>query len=91
MKFTGENHSSGRASRRAVMLATGAILAAGALALSGCTPTSSGASSDATTITVWHYFSDANQVKVMTDYKGRSSRPTTTVSPSTTCTCRTTN
>ncbi|GAA3894288.1 sugar ABC transporter substrate-binding protein [Leifsonia kafniensis] len=69
MKFTGESHSSGRRERRAVALATGAIFAVGALALSGCTPTSSGAASDATTITVWHYFSDENQVKVMTDYK----------------------
>ena len=50
---------------------TGGLLAvSAALALTGCTPTSSGgASGDNNTLTVWHYFSDANQVKVMTDYK----------------------
>ena len=47
-----------------------ALAATAALALTGCTPTSSGGSSgDSDTITVWHYFSDENQVKVMTDYK----------------------
>lgn len=55
--------------RRAVW-AGGALLATGALLLTGCTPTSGGsASSDDKTVTVWHYFSDKNQVKVMTDYK----------------------
>ena len=50
---------------------TGGVLAVSvALALTGCTPTSSGgASGDSNTLTVWHYFSDPNQVKVMTDYK----------------------
>ena len=71
MKFIDERHSNRRGRRRASMLATGAILAAGALVLSGCTPSSGGSagSGDSKTITVWHYFSDENQVKVMTDYK----------------------
>lgn len=47
-----------------------AIAASAALALTGCTPSSQGGSAgDGDTITVWHYFSDKNQVKVMTDYK----------------------
>ncbi len=47
-----------------------AIAASAALALTGCTPSSSGGSSgDSDTITAWHYFSDENEVKVMTDYK----------------------
>ena len=55
---------------RSLSLASGAIAVSAALALTGCTPSSSGgASNDSDTITVWHYFSDANQVKVMTDYK----------------------
>jgi multiple sugar transport system substrate-binding protein len=69
--------SAGRTRARRIrgIAATG-ILAVGALALSGCTPTSGGSSSgggegggDDKTVTVWHYFSDENQVKVMTDYK----------------------
>lgn len=44
---------------------------AAAIVLSGCTPTSGGSASggDSNTITVWHYFSVENQVKLMTDYK----------------------
>src|SRR3954447_2074892 len=65
-----------RARRLRGLAATG-ILAVGALALSGCTPTSTGSSSGGgggggdKTVTVWHYFSDENQVKVMTDYKDK--------------------
>jgi multiple sugar transport system substrate-binding protein len=59
--------------RRSFGLVAGALVTAGALALSGCTPASGGGSSngggDENTVTVWHYFSDKNQVKVMTDYK----------------------
>jgi multiple sugar transport system substrate-binding protein len=69
MIFTADRHSKPRRARRASVLATGALLAAGALLLSGCTPTSGGGSGSSKTLTVWHYFSDANQVKVMTDYK----------------------
>ncbi|MBG6237858.1 multiple sugar transport system substrate-binding protein [Mycetocola sp. CAN_C7] len=60
-----------RTGRRRTLPFTGvAIAAAAALALTGCTPSSSGgAAGDSDTITVWHYFSDENQVKVMTDYK----------------------
>ena len=63
--------------RRSFALLAGALITAGALALSGCTPTSGGSSGGSggsggggdKTVTVWHYFSDKNQVKVMTDYK----------------------
>src|SRR3954467_9946798 len=59
--------------RRSIALVTSALVTAGALALSGCTPSSGGGSSNGgggdNTVTVWHYFSDKNQVKVMTDYK----------------------
>ncbi|WP_158603901.1 sugar ABC transporter substrate-binding protein [Cryobacterium tepidiphilum] len=75
MKLIG-HRSSNRGGRRGAILAAGAVLAASALALTGCTPTSSGSSNNSSsdsggdkTITVWHYFSDPNQVKVMTDYK----------------------
>ncbi|TFD54169.1 sugar ABC transporter substrate-binding protein [Cryobacterium sp. Hh7] len=55
---------------RAFSLMGGVIAVSAALALAGCTPTSSGGSAgNGDTITVWHYFSDENQVKVMTDYK----------------------
>lgn len=55
---------------RSLSLATGAIAVTAALALTGCTPSSSGGGGgDSDTVTVWHYFSDENQVKVMTDYK----------------------
>lgn len=55
---------------RSLSFVGGAIALSTALALTGCTPSSSGGSAgDGDTITVWHYFSDENQVKVMTDYK----------------------
>lgn len=56
---------------RSVSLVGGAIALSAGLALTGCTPTSSGGAGEggSDTITVWHYFSDENQVKVMTDYK----------------------
>ncbi|WP_084626626.1 sugar ABC transporter substrate-binding protein [Demequina aurantiaca] len=68
------NHSSPR--RRSAALAAAAF-ATGALVIAGCTPdngdasdAASGSSDSGTqTITVWHYFSDDNQVKVMDDYK----------------------
>jgi len=54
-----------------------AALATGILVLAGCTPdngepdpgASAAGGGDAQTLTVWHYFSDDNQVKVMDDYK----------------------
>lgn len=51
------------------LTAFGAVVA-GALALTGCTAGGSQSSSSGGSqeITVWHYFSDPNQVKVMTDY-----------------------
>jgi multiple sugar transport system substrate-binding protein len=68
MNLIGAHPSGRRGGRRALLV--GAVLAVGAMALSGCTPTSGGGETGtAKTLTVWHYFSDANQVKVMTDYK----------------------
>ncbi len=50
------------------LLAAVAIAAAGAVALAGCSGSgSSGSAGGPQTLTVWHYFSDPNQVKVMTD------------------------
>lgn len=62
-------------SRRA--LGAGALLAAGALALAGCTPSATenpgtdgpAPSGGNQTISVWHYFSDENQVQILEDYK----------------------
>lgn len=61
-----------------------AATAAFALALAGCTPSSQsngGGSADADTLTVWHYFSDDNQVKILEDYKAmfEESHPDVTV------------
>lgn len=74
MEFNEERKHTGSPSRRARVrlgLAAGAIAAAAGLLLAGCSGTS-GSSSTAgggsKTLTVWHYFSDPNQVKVMTDY-----------------------
>ena len=72
MYFNAERHSNipGKYRPRVRLgLVAGAIAAAAGLILSGCS--GSGASSTAgssNTLTVWHYFSDPNQVKVMTDY-----------------------
>ena len=49
-----------------------ATAAAAALALTGCTPsaqTSPESSAEDQTLTVWHYFSDDNQVAILEDYK----------------------
>jgi multiple sugar transport system substrate-binding protein len=46
----------------------GAAAAAGMLVLSGCGAAGGSPSASSDEITVWHYFSDPNQVKVMTDY-----------------------
>ncbi|WP_375383656.1 extracellular solute-binding protein [uncultured Microbacterium sp.] len=49
-----------------------ASTAALAVVLTGCTPSSQAptdASGGAQTLTVWHYFSDDNQLKILTDYK----------------------
>jgi len=78
MKLIGDRPSRGHTHKRATFLAVGAMLSVGALALSGCTPTSGGDAGggggggnggDSNTVTVWHYFSDPNQVKIMDDYK----------------------
>ncbi len=62
----------GRKSRSRLGLAAAALAAAAALVLSGCSGTSSSsASGGSSTLTVWHYFSDPNQVKVMTDLAGQ--------------------
>jgi multiple sugar transport system substrate-binding protein len=61
-----------RTRRRAVGAA--AAIAAGALVLAGCTPSNVEAGSgdpagESQTISVWHYFSDDSQVKILEDYK----------------------
>jgi ABC-type glycerol-3-phosphate transport system substrate-binding protein len=60
-----------------------AATAAFAVALAGCTPSSqsNGGSGNADTLTVWHYFSDDNQVKILEDYKAtfEESHPDVTV------------
>ncbi|MGH1524435.1 sugar ABC transporter substrate-binding protein [Leifsonia sp. L25] len=70
MAFNQErNRAAGRGQRARLGLIAGAIAAAAGLLLAGCsggTAPSSGGGSN--TLTVWHYFSDPNQVKVMTDY-----------------------
>jgi multiple sugar transport system substrate-binding protein len=74
MYFSAERHSKKKlrlpSGRRAAVTAS-AIAAAAALLLAGCSgggsagSTNSGGSKE---LTVWHYFSDPNQVKLMTDY-----------------------
>ena len=73
MVFNEERNPAAQSRRRARLrlgLVAGAVAAAAALVLSGCSGTSSSSSSGggSNTLTVWHYFSDPNQVKVMTDY-----------------------
>jgi len=72
--------------RRGVRSA-GALAVAGALALAGCSGGAGGSadetsSGDASELTVWHYFVDPNQVKVMTDFadKFTATHPDVTVS-----------
>jgi len=74
METNEERHPAARSRRRsrlrAGIVAT-AVAAAAALALAGCSGGGAGSSSGSggsSTLTVWHYFSDPNQVKVLTDY-----------------------
>lgn len=70
---SGTTSTSPGAARRPRALALGAIATAVALALAGCG--GDGGSADAggapKEVTVWHYFSDPNQVKVMTDFEAK--------------------
>jgi multiple sugar transport system substrate-binding protein len=73
MNFSVENPTPRASVRRRVrvLIAGAAVLAASALVLSGCSSTGTKASANDSgpqTLTVWHYFSDPNQVKLMTDY-----------------------
>ncbi|SEB08778.1 sugar ABC transporter substrate-binding protein [Leifsonia sp. 21MFCrub1.1] len=70
MAFNEERTPASRRGRRARLgLIAGAIAAAAGLVLSGCSGSGGSApSGGSNTLTVWHYFSDPNQVKVMTDY-----------------------
>ena len=64
-----EMHSKSHAATRGVLVAAATAIA---IALAGCTPSSqtpSDSSGDNKTLTVWHYFSDENQVKILDDYK----------------------
>ncbi|MFB2600268.1 extracellular solute-binding protein [Herbiconiux sp. P17] len=88
MYFNAERQSQKKGSRPArrsrALIAAGALAAAAGLLLAGCsgsgTPAASG-SADSGELTVWHYFSDPNQVKVMTDYADlfQKSHPDVTV------------
>ena len=51
--------------RRRQGLALAAIAAAGALALTGCTPGDDGGSPESTTLTVWHYYNTDGQVEAL--------------------------
>ena len=65
--ITGQSSPRRRKSRTRLGFAAAAIAAG--LVLAGCSATSgSSASGASNTLTVWHYFSDPNQVKVMTDF-----------------------
>jgi multiple sugar transport system substrate-binding protein len=78
MRWTAMHHNNERDTartpgsrvRRRILIA-GAVAVVGAIALAGCSSngsSSASTSSGSKTLTVWHYFSDPNQVKVMTDY-----------------------
>ena len=62
---SGKNPFTSRSQRR---LAIAAIAVAG-LVLVGCAPAADDGGAEDQTVTVWHYFSDANQVKILDDYK----------------------
>jgi len=66
--------TSHRWSRRSRLPVFVAAAAAAGLALAGCGGSSGSAASGgggSKELTVWHYFSDANQVKVMTDFEAK--------------------
>jgi len=60
--------TSPRGRRKTKLGMAAAALAVGALALTACGSGAPENPSSSKEITVWHYFSDPNQVKVMTDY-----------------------
>ncbi len=70
----GTRQSAGARSGRARFFALTSIAAAGALALAACSGGSGGTETTGTgaaesgTVTVWHYFSDPNQVKLMDEF-----------------------
>jgi multiple sugar transport system substrate-binding protein len=84
MYFNAERQSKTKGTRPArrtrAVIAAGAIASAAALLLAGCSGSAS-PSASANELTVWHYFSDPNQVKVMTDYADlfQKSHPDVTV------------
>lgn len=56
--------------RRHRWLGAAVAFTGGALLLAGCTPSAStGGNGDTQSLSVWHYFSDENQVQIMEDYK----------------------
>ena len=73
----GTRQYAGPRSRRARTLALPAIAMAGVLALAACSGGSGKSSSagsgaaESSTLTVWHYFSDANQVKLMDQFAAK--------------------
>lgn len=57
------------------------MIAAGALLLAGCSTAEEPSGGEDQTVTVWHYFSDDNQVAILDDYKAmfEEANPGTTV------------
>ena len=85
----GMRRHAGPSSRRARTLALTSIAVAGVLALAACSSGSGGSTTggssagaaESGTLTVWHYFSDPNQVKLMDEYgaKFKTAHPGVTV------------
>lgn len=85
----GTRQHAGPSSRRARTLALTSIAMAGVLALAACSGGSGGSATggasagaaESGNLTVWHYFSDANQVKLMDEYgaKFKAAHPGVTV------------
>ena len=54
---------------RSLRMSATAVIAAAGLVLVGCAPAQDSGGAEDQTVTVWHYFSDENQVKILDDYK----------------------
>lgn len=54
---------------RSLRLSAVAAISAAGLVLAGCAPAQESGAAEDTTVTVWHYFADDNQVKILDDYK----------------------
>ena len=77
-EIRGARQTAGHRSRRARLFALTSLATAGALVLAACSggsgdaeTTGTGAGAETGTVTVWHYFSDDNQVKLMDEYAAK--------------------